>query len=162
LTELSVTDYFFIKKLSAHVGLAALLNAMDHYRTCVFASRVEFFRQLGNLEDFDPSNPEIEECRERLRYLYYEQVGYAANGVPALDHRDEVEMEQRKATRSPVFIAVAFNNQGQVPSGCNGTARPRRLRRFWLFCRRFYLTSRDLVQHWRKCRRTNVTNRKQC
>jgi hypothetical protein len=123
LTELSVIDYFFVSKLSSNVGLAALLNAMDNCRTCLFASRAEFFHQLDNLEDFDPNNPEIEECRQRLRDLY-EQGGYATNGVPALDHEDEMEVEQRTATISPVSVAFAFNDQGQVPSGFNGTACP--------------------------------------
>jgi hypothetical protein len=123
LTELSVIDYFFVTHLSANVGLAALLNAMDNCRTCLSASRAEFLHQLSNLEDFDLTNPEIEECRERLRDLY-EQGGYAPNGVPALDDHDEMEMEQRTATISPVSVAFAFNNQGQVPFECNETACP--------------------------------------
>jgi lipoyl(octanoyl) transferase len=123
LTELSVIDYFFVAKLSANVGLAALLNAMDICRTCLFASRADFFYQLGSLEGFDLDDPEIEECRERLRDLY-EQGGYAANGVPALGHEEEMETEQRTATISPVSVAFAFNNQGQVPSEYYGTACP--------------------------------------
>jgi hypothetical protein len=107
LTELSVIDYFFVTKLSAHVGLAALLNAMDNCRMCLFASRAEFFHQLGNMEGFDPNNPEIEACRTRHRYLY-EQGGYAANGVLALGHQDAMEMKQRMAIDAVRMLLERF------------------------------------------------------
>ena len=119
LTELSVIDYFFVTKRSASVALAALLNAMDNCRACVFETRHDFLNQLKALDDFDPNDPQVEECRERLRDLY-EQGGYAANGVSASDHQ-ELESEQRAATVSPVSVAFAFSNQGQVQSDCNET-----------------------------------------
>jgi hypothetical protein len=135
LTELSVTDYFFVTHLSANVGLAALLNAMDTCRTCLFASRAMFFDQLGNLQDFDLSNPEIEECRERLHYLYKEG-GYAANVMLELHHQEEMEMEQRMTTTtdSPVSVAFAFNNQETVRSECHEKWLFEILTLVWTFC----------------------------
>ena len=113
-------DYFFVTKSSAFVGLAALLNALDNCRACLLETRDDFLDQLKTLDSFDPNDPQVEECRERLRDLY-EQGGYAANGVSPPDHHQELESEQRAATVSPVSVAFAFSNQGQIQSGCNET-----------------------------------------
>jgi hypothetical protein len=116
LTELSVIDYYFVTKRASSVALAALLNAMDHNRDFPLAFRNEFLSQLDRLEEFYPNDPEVGECRDRLRELYV-QGGYA----PTVDQ----DMEPRAETVSPVSVAHAFNVQGQVqPAAVN--AAPKR------------------------------------
>ena len=113
LTELSVIDYFFVTKRSASIALAALLSAMDNNRAFPFGQRVEFINQLKRLENFDPNDAEIAECRDRLQELYI-QGGY---GPPA--GSADQEMEQRTDTVSPVSVAFAFNSQGQVQASAS-------------------------------------------
>lgn len=116
LTELSVIDYFFVTKRSSSVALAALLNAMDNNRSFPFALRSDFIAQLRRLDNFDVNDPEILECRDRLRELYI-QGGYASNAAAAPESPVDQEMqEQRTETVSPVSVAHAFNAQGQVQS----------------------------------------------
>jgi len=108
LTELSVIDYFFVTKRSSVVALAALLNAMDNNRALPFSYRAEFLNQLQRLDNFDPNDPEVGECRDRLRELYI-QGGYAPNAM-------SLDQEPRAETVSPVSVAHAFNVHGQVQS----------------------------------------------
>lgn len=120
LCELSVIDYFFVTKRASSVGLAALLNAIDCNLNFPSDHRVEFLKQLERLDDFDPNDAEIGECRDRLRELYI-QGGY---GPPSTV--DYTEMAQRQEAVSPVSVANAFNAQGQVQSeaiASNGTSK---------------------------------------
>lgn len=112
-------DYFFVPKRAASIALAALLNAMDSGRSFPFATRFEFLAQLNKLEDFDPNHPEVEECRERLQDLYV-QGGYAGTSVtspdtpnPVAHEQQDMEMEQRAETVSPISVA-AFGAQEPV------------------------------------------------
>lgn len=108
LSELSVIDYFFVTKRASSVGFAALLNAIDSNSNFPFGHRVEFLKQVERLDDFDPNDIEIGECRDRLRELYI-QGGYAPPSTMSY-----AEMAQRQETVSPVSVAHAFNAKGQV------------------------------------------------
>lgn len=119
LTELSVIDYFFVTKRSSKVALAALLNAMDNTTSFPFGHCVEFLHQLERLDEFDPNDPEIAECRDRLKELYV-QGGYAPTATA-------VDQEMRTETVSPVSVAHAFNAQGQVqPASAPNNAASKR------------------------------------
>ena len=108
LTELSVIDYFFVTKRASSTALAALLNAMDTVGTIDFATRMEFVRQLKGLDEFDPYDHEIEECRVRLRELYL-QGGYSR--AEESQQQPVQAGDTRTETISPVCVATAFDPQ---------------------------------------------------
>lgn len=121
LTELSVIDYYFVTKRASYIALAALLNAMDNNRSFPIVFRNEVLKQLGRLDNFDPNDNEIAECRDRLKELYI-QGGYAPNATAAAMTVDQ-ESEQRSETESPVSVAHAFNGQVQA-SVSNASSSP--------------------------------------
>ena len=108
LTELSVVDYFFVPKRASSTALAAILNAMDTVATIDYATRMEFMQQLKSLDEFDPYDDEIEECRDRLRELYLQ-------GDYSIGEESQQESEQEGDTRtdiiSPVCVATAIHPQ---------------------------------------------------
>lgn len=120
LSELSVIDYFFVTKRASSVGLAALLNAIDSNGNFSVNHRVEFLKHLERLDNFDPNDAEIGECRDRLCELYI-QGGYEPPSTV-----NYAEMAQRQETVSPVSVVNAFNAQGQVQGAAlapNGTSK---------------------------------------
>eukprot|EP00540_Astrosyne_radiata_P015197 CAMPEP_0116853444 /NCGR_PEP_ID=MMETSP0418-20121206/17917_1 /TAXON_ID=1158023 /ORGANISM="Astrosyne radiata, Strain 13vi08-1A" /LENGTH=187 /DNA_ID=CAMNT_0004485849 /DNA_START=1 /DNA_END=564 /DNA_ORIENTATION=- len=114
LTELSVIDYFFVTKRASSVALAALLDAMDTLGSIDHATRRDFLCQLKRLNDFDPEDPEIEQCRHRLRDLY-NQGGY--NRAEEIQRQATPPGETRNATVSPVCVASAFDPHKEVVAG---------------------------------------------
>jgi hypothetical protein len=102
LSELSVIDYFFVTCKPSVVALAALLNAMESIPGVSDAARLDFDKELKRVPGLNPTRPEVEECRSRLRLLY-SQGGYS---------RPEVEgAETRAETISPVCVSFGCTPQ---------------------------------------------------
>lgn len=77
LTELSVCDYFFVTKKPSSVALASVLIAMNvHLESGLSAqARTRFVERVYDVSGVSHSSDEVEECRARLREMYY-QGGY--------------------------------------------------------------------------------------
>jgi hypothetical protein len=102
LSELSVIDYFFVTFKPSVVALSALLNAMESIPGVSDSARLDFDRELKRVPGLNPTRPEVEECRCRLRLLY-SQGGYS---------RPEVEgAETRGETISPVCVSFGCTPQ---------------------------------------------------
>jgi hypothetical protein len=87
LTELSVIDYFFVIHKPSVVALASLLNAMEDIPGAAPAIPA-FTIAVEQNTPLDPSQPEVLECRNRLRLLYA-QGGYSHPTPERTDPRDE-------------------------------------------------------------------------
>lgn len=136
LTELSVIDYYFVTRKPSAVGVAALLTAMegvDEYRLSA-QSKEAFVDNVCRTAGIDcASDPEVVECRERLRAMYYEGGVYqqqqeaeaAAAASQAARSRSRDREAERIASVSPVSVAGIVNvDMGQQMAhgagGCQG------------------------------------------
>lgn len=73
LTELSVCEYWFVKKKSSSIALAALINAIELQGPSLVdpVYKIEFLQSVVELNmDIDISDEEIIDCYERLRLMY--------------------------------------------------------------------------------------------
>ena len=81
LTELSVCEYWFVKKKPSSIALAALINAIELQGPSLVDPmyKIKFLQGVVDLNiDIDISDDEIIECYERLRLMYIEG-GYTYN-----------------------------------------------------------------------------------
>ena len=71
LTELSVSEYWFVEKKPSSIALAALINAIELQGPSLVdpVYKIEFLEGVVYM-DIDISNDEIIECYERLRLMY--------------------------------------------------------------------------------------------
>jgi len=74
LTELAVIDYHFAPLKPSSVGLAALLTAMEGVSEdrLAMVNKRNFADKVYEVADVSPNDPEVMDCRTRLRTMYYE------------------------------------------------------------------------------------------
>ncbi|KAL7577748.1 hypothetical protein ACA910_010510 [Epithemia clementina (nom. ined.)] len=98
LTELSVIDYFFVTQRPSHIGLAALLNAMQDIAAVSIEVQSEFVDLVKKEYKMEiDSLPSVIECRGRLRSLCALQ---GINGASSTD-----SSSYRGAGVSPVCVS---------------------------------------------------------
>jgi len=79
LTELSVVDSFFISQKQSSVGLAAILNALDHFQSSLPYSVIqEFIDNVSNEVSIDCESSDVDCCRLRLHEIYI-KCGYVTS-----------------------------------------------------------------------------------
>lgn len=105
LSELGVMDYFFVSKRLSHVAVASIANALQDIASVPHQTRCDFVDLLYSL-NVDLDDPDIVDCRHRLRLLFV-QGGYA----PPSTQQDRLD-----TTPSPPCVSM-----GQVASP---TTRP--------------------------------------
>lgn len=102
LTELSVCDYFFVTRQESSVAVASVLNAMegvDEARLSAGARR-DFVESVRRVAGISVEDEEVEECRTRLREMYYEG-GYYQQQQETMESPKDVRFE----SVSPVCVS---------------------------------------------------------
>jgi len=74
LTELAVIDYHFAPLKPSSVGLAALMTAMEGVaeERLAMVDKQNFATNVYSVAQVSPNDPEVMDCRTRLRTMYYE------------------------------------------------------------------------------------------
>ena len=74
LTELAVIDYHFAPLKPSSVGLAALMTAMEGVaeERLAMVDKQNFATNVYHIAQVSPNDPEVMDCRTRLRAMYYE------------------------------------------------------------------------------------------
>ena len=74
LTELAVIDYHFAPLKPSSVGLAALMTAMEGVaeERLAMVDKQNFATNVYHIAQVSPNDPEVMDCRTRLRSTYYE------------------------------------------------------------------------------------------
>jgi len=111
LTELSVCDYFFVTHKFSSIAMAAILTAMEAVEESRLLSQYqsEFLKNVREIAKIDVRNPDVEECRLRIREMYYEG-GYYQN-----NNEVDVIQEQKGADRCESISPVNVAGEIQTP-----------------------------------------------
>mmetsp|Transcript_13440 Transcript_13440/g.19234 ORF Transcript_13440/g.19234 Transcript_13440/m.19234 type:complete len:400 (+) Transcript_13440:80-1279(+) len=112
LTELSVCDYYFVTHKPSSIGLAALLNAIDGVDETSFSRslKLQFKNSLESATGLDCSSPEVEECRIRLREMYF-QGGYYEQPWAIISEPNTPENDDTRIV-SPVCVSGVDTQHG--------------------------------------------------
>ena len=129
LTELAVIDYHFAPLKPSSVGLAALMTAMEGVaeERLAMVDKQNFATNVYHIAQVSPNDPEVMDCRTRLRTMYYEggiyeQQKEAEAAAAAQLNRERMLAAERVAAESPTGVnahpvvqvdAAAFNGANQ-------------------------------------------------
>lgn len=111
LTELAVIDYHFAPLKSSSTGLAALMTAMEGVDSARLsdADKQAFAQNVYHVAQVSPNDPEVMDCRTRLRTMYYEGGVYqqqqeAEAAAAAQATRERLLSQERIAAESPTGV----------------------------------------------------------
>ena len=113
LTELTVIDYHFAPLKPSSVGLAALMTSMEGVAEdrLAMVDKQNFATNVYHVAQVSPNDPEVMDCRTRLRTMYYEggifeqqREGEAAAAAQA--NRERLLAAERTASESPTSVQV--------------------------------------------------------
>ena len=111
LTELAVIDYHFAPLKPSSVGLAALMTAMEGVAEdrLAMVDKQNFATNVYHVAQVSPNDPEVMDCRTRLRTMYYEggifeQQREAEAAAAAQANRERMLAAERIAAESPTGV----------------------------------------------------------
>ena len=111
LTELAVLDYHFAPLKPSSVGLAALMTAMEGVaeERLAMVDKENFATNVYHIAQVSPNDPEVMDCRTRLRSMYYEggiyeQQKEAEAAAAARANRERDLATDRIAVDSPTGV----------------------------------------------------------
>ena len=111
LTELAVIDYHFTPLKPSSVGLAALMTAMEGVaeERLAMVDKENFATNVYHIAQVSPNDPEVMDCRTRLRTMYYEggiyeQQKEAEAAAAARAARERELANDRIASESPTGV----------------------------------------------------------
>ena len=129
LTELAVIDYHFAPLKSSSVGLAALMTAMEGVAEdrLAMADKQNFAANVYHVAQVSPNDPEVMDCRTRLRTMYYEggifeQQQEAEAAAAAQANRERMLAAERIAAESPTGVNAHPVAQMDAAAGVNQAA----------------------------------------
>ena len=126
LTELAVIDYHFAPLKPSSVGLAALMTAMEGVaeERLAMVDKQNFATNVYHIAQVSPNDPEVMDCRTRLRTMYYEggiyQQQQEDQAAAAQVNRERMLAVDRIAAESPT--GVDAHPVVQVDGGTNQSA----------------------------------------
>jgi hypothetical protein len=130
LTELAVIDYHFAPLKPSSVGLAALMTSMEGVaeERLAMVDKQNFATNVYHVAQVSPNDPEVMDCRKRLRTMYYEggifeqqREAEAAAAAQANRERllaaERLRAADRTASESPtsVQVGVAAAHGAKLP-----------------------------------------------
>ena len=111
LTELTVIDYHFAPLKPSSVGLAALMTSMEGVAEdrLAMVDKQNFATNVYHVAQVSPNDPEVMDCRTRLRTMYYEggifeQQREAEAAAAARANRERMLGAERIAAESPTAV----------------------------------------------------------
>jgi len=73
-TEIGVGDSFFISHKQSTIGLAAILNAIDHFKNLIpFSVIQEFTNNVSDVAELDCRSSDVDCCRSRFRETCFQE-----------------------------------------------------------------------------------------
>ena len=141
LTELAVIDYHFTPLKPSSVGLAALMTAMEGVaeERLAMVDKQNFATNVYHIAQVSPNDPEVMDCRTRLRTIYfesgvYEQQKEAEAAAAARANRErELATDRVAAVESPTGVdahpvvqedAAAVNRANQSTASAKNKSGP--------------------------------------
>ena len=106
LTELVVFNYHFAPLKSSSVGLAALMTAMEgvHNVRLSDADKQTFAQNAYHVAQVSPNDPEVMDCRRRLRKMLYYEGGISQQQQEATAAAASVAEQERAAAPMPANV----------------------------------------------------------